>query len=268
MAPRNKINLVGKVFTRLTVLEESGRSNSGHVLWRCLCECGKEVITTTSNLLKNQVKSCGCYSRDSARERLKRGEIKTGWDTVCKYCGKPFKTLSVKQVYCCDECSFLDRLELKPGGCVEWKGNRNNQGYGVLRASINGNPRKMVQAHRYAWYRVNGDIPSDKCLCHTCDNPCCVNIEHLFLGTWADNNKDRSIKGRSGKREYSQEERNRYSEMFRGEKNKYSKLTEDEVRVIKSLRGTKTAREIGEMFGVTKGAVQSIFGGYTWKHVE
>ena len=171
---RNKTDLTGRIFTRLTVVEEHGRSNSGHVLWRCICECGTEVITTTSNLLKNAVKSCGCYSRDIARDRMRRGDIKKGWDQKCKYCGKVFTSISNKQVYCCDECSFLDRLMPQDSGCIEWQGNRNNEGYGVLRASINGSSRKMVQAHRYSWYRVNGDIPSDKCLCHVCDNRACV----------------------------------------------------------------------------------------------
>ena len=75
--------------------------------------------------------------------------------------------------------------------CIEWEGYRHKDGYG--RRSVGG---KVRQAHRVAWEAVHGDIPEGHCVCHSCDNPPCVNVEHLFLGTHRDNMKDMNNKGR------------------------------------------------------------------------
>lgn len=59
--------------------------------------------------------------------------------------------------------------------------------------SING---KIVAAHRYAWEQANGPIPESMFVCHRCDNPPCINVDHLFLGTPKDNTRDMALKGR------------------------------------------------------------------------
>jgi len=76
--------------------------------------------------------------------------------------------------------------------CWEWQANRDNNGYGRF-----GHRYKLLSAHRVAWEIENGPIPKDLCVLHRCDNPSCVNISHLFLGTHKDNMKDRDQKGRS-----------------------------------------------------------------------
>ena len=76
-------------------------------------------------------------------------------------------------------------------GCIEWVGV-TNRGYGVLKI---GNTRD--KAHRLAWKEAYGEIPQGLCVLHRCDNPGCINLDHLFLGTKGDNNRDRKSKGRS-----------------------------------------------------------------------
>jgi len=78
-------------------------------------------------------------------------------------------------------------------GCLEWQGHLLHNGYGQMR--VNG---KRIKAHRFAWESVNGDIPDGLLVLHKCDNPRCVNIEHLYLGTQKENARDRDSRGRNG----------------------------------------------------------------------
>lgn len=92
---------------------------------------------------------------------------------------------------------------------------------------------------------------------HKCDNRCCVNPDHLFVGTLKDNADDMRAKGRDA-----------YGENF-GENNGQAKLTEDQVRQIRKLldENTYSQREIGDLFGVTRGAIKMIKLRQTWRHI-
>jgi len=85
---------------------------------------------------------------------------------------------------------LTDNIKLV-NGCWEWQGFRNRGGYGRLRVS----GRKML-AHRASYVEFVGEIPEDKIICHTCDNPCCINPAHLWVGTHKENYDDALAKGR------------------------------------------------------------------------
>lgn len=85
---------------------------------------------------------------------------------------------------------FWDKVD-KSGDCWEWAAACNSSGYGHIK--LDG---AMILAHRLSWILANGPIPDNLCICHTCDNRTCVNPDHLWLGTRADNNSDMTKKGR------------------------------------------------------------------------
>lgn len=133
------------------------------------------------------------------------------------------------------------------GTCWEWTGKNANQGYG--RIYFNG---KRQLATHVAWFLRYNKFPVG-CLCHTCDNPRCVRLSHLYEGTLLSNVQDRNRRGRQA----------------RGESIAASKLKEKEVRRIRQLFAEGTAyRKLGTQFNISLSVISRIVRHVSWRHVK
>ena len=130
--------------------------------------------------------------------------------------------------------------------CWNWTGVKIKKDYGHIKMD-----GKMILTHRFSWTIHFGKIPEDLCVLHTCDNPPCVNPNHLFLGTIADNNKDRDDKNRQAK--------------LKGENHGMAKLTWDKVKEIRNLKNQLSQRKIAKMFNIHRGTVSKIHTNKIWK---
>ena len=134
--------------------------------------------------------------------------------------------------------------------CWEWTGKWRSNGYGIIKVGDHG-----YIASRIAWLLSNGPIPEGLDVLHRCDNPLCVNPDHLFLGTHTDNMRDMAAKGRRAS--------------FRGEKNGLAKLTPELVAEIRRLRAETGMyqRALAKRFRVTQSTIWAVLNRRRWVDV-
>lgn len=155
------------------------------------------------------------------------------------------------------EQRFWKHVDVRsPDECWPWTAKSKISGYGVI--STGGRRGKKVLAHRLSWQIHNGDMPESDSyhgavVMHTCDNPECVNPSHLVVGEQADNVDDMIAKGR------------KVSNPPCGERHKNSKLTDEQVRQIKT---SKISGEVlAKKYGCNRCTINRIRSGKSWKHV-
>ena len=198
-------------------------------------------------------------------------------DKICPNCNKVFNRDLNKSIgdfrkrkFCSHKCStdyycgenhvryksikekIEGNIKISDSGCWEWQGARRNKNGNDYYGSTNIG-RKTLLAHRASYELYKGEIPSGLLVCHTCDNHKCVNPEHLFLGTHADNGRDMAQKHRGSN----------------GEKNPNAKLTANKVMEMRFARkmGNIPQQGIADIFGVSLKAVSKIVNNKTWKHL-
>lgn len=141
----------------------------------------------------------------------------------------------------------------KDSGCWIWTGTKSAGGYPKISLrTLDGRPKQWY-AHRVSYWYHNNNLPDDMHCCHKCDNPLCINPDHLFLGTDLDNHKDKVNKGRQTK----------------GISHGGHKLTDDVIKKIKSGE-LKISRQLSlELLGHKDSShLYAIKNGKLWKHLN
>lgn len=184
----------------------------------------------------------------------------------CLHCGNPVKKTSTTT--CSKRCSNFIKWKRKRGnirdylinkiinysskdhstGCWNWNKGKSDRGY----AEISINARKE-RANRISYQVFIDEVPPHLFVCHTCDNPGCVNPDHLYLGTHQDNVDDKLDRDRQP----------------RGEEIKLAKLTEKDILKIRALwkEGFMSQESIAREFGVCQTTISRVILRQTWTHV-
>lgn len=144
---------------------------------------------------------------------------------------------------------FWERTQTKgPDDCWVWTGCKDSMGYGVIYCE-----KRTIKAHRLSMMIFLKRILSkEEHVLHKCDNPICVNPNHLFIGNMQINNEDMYKKKRNP----------------RGERHGMAKLTEKDVKEIRKEYGTKTRQELATKFGVGVDAIARAAKAVYWKDVS
>jgi hypothetical protein len=188
-----------------------------------------------------------CSIADCKNVVLVKGVCNTHYIRIKK--NKPVETKS------CYELTPKERL-LKfvkineETNCWDWIGAKNRKGYGSLHFG-----GKTRIAHRMSYELYVGEIPSGLLVCHHCDQPECINPEHLFLGTDLDNSNDKFLKGRQ--------------RFLVGEDNVTSKLTTFEIVEIKNmLKEGIGLTVIAKKYNTSRSNIDSIKKHKSWRHIN
>jgi hypothetical protein len=187
--------------------------------------------------MDRQIAQSHCSVLDCEREIKGRGLCSLHYDRWRTH-GDPNEVKTRKRIIVC---------VITSRGCWEWQGSRNQQGYAN---SGKGRVHRLVLAAK-----LGRPIKTGLHALHECDNPCCVNPDHLWEGTFSDNMKDMALK-----------KRHFYPS---GESNPSSKLTTEQVIAIRNRanRGEKQ-RRLAREYGISRTLVRLIKRGTAWAHLQ
>lgn len=211
----------------------------------CKCEITPEKQAIQhkrwGNYVRNECKRCRVKMNVAWKQKKPEEKL-----DPCGICG----TLCVKKydrIFCSAKCRLMGYV-LKRDDCWLWTGHIVADGYGKI--MIDGKKKKV---HRASYELFKGPIPKGMIVRHMCNEPLCINPDHLLLGTFQENADDMVKAGRSS----------------HGENHPKAKLTDDSVREIRRSYAAKeySQQELANKYGVNQMNISFIVRRSSWKHV-
>lgn len=213
----DRLNKIGLKFNRLKIISE-GEIKQRMYTYNCLCDCGSFLKNASFHCLKiGYTKSCGCHRKEK-------------WQLFNSEINLPKR--------------LKENVVINNKGCWEWQKGLDVCGYGVIKIN-----KKSFPTHRKSYETFVGEIPKGLWVLHKCDNPKCINPDHLFLGNQAENSKDMWNKGR-GKGV--------------GWKNI---LTKEQVLEIRNLYPKFSILKLGKMYNKHHATIWMIVNRKSWKNI-
>lgn len=191
-----------------------------------------------------------CKTSKKASEFNKDHLLSFGLSRICRICLKERrkeskKNQTLKPIPKKTIDLFFQNIE-KTSDCWLWEKGSLLKGYGLF--ALNG---ANILAHRFSYLYHYGELPNNLMVCHTCDNPKCVNPKHLFLGTSKENLQDMAKKGRR-----------------KGEKHACAKLTENQVLDIrKRVQNGEKPTVVAKKFNISYNYLRDIVRRKYWTHI-
>jgi HNH endonuclease len=212
----------------------------------CRGGCGKQMYSAspdgTHPVCRACTRSAVCIVEGCSKPRDSLGLCKAHWHRRKRgsELDTPIRDRLPDRTNMSDYEKTMDLTE-SVGDCIEYAGKRDRHGYGVL--------SRGVRTHVAVWVHHNGPVPDGLLVRHICDNPPCVKIEHLLLGTVKDNMWDAIERGR----------------FCEGERSPSAKLTAEQVRAIRADQ--RPSKEIALEYGLSDRHVRRIQSRDTWKRL-
>lgn len=141
-----------------------------------------------------------------------------------------------------EEDELVNNVTIDDNNCWNWDLGKDKYGYGYMYIKYY---QRTIATHRVSYAMFNSFLPKNKLVCHHCDNPSCINPDHLFIGTTTDNIRDAQIKGHMAK-----------------------KLEKDDVReIVKRLKNGESNYKIANDYPVNYKTIDNIKRGNLWEHI-
>lgn len=216
-------NIEGVKYGRLLILKRAPNRGKRRTCWYSKCDCGNDFIVALDNLRSGDTKSCGCYRKEVAGNLKRNPNPKPKKEKIIKTEDDLLREAKER---------FWNKVE-KQNSCWIWKGPIAKN-YGMMFY------KGQIKAHRFSYLIHHGELKKKYFICHHCDNPLCVNPDHIYQGKPKENSRDAQKRKR----------------MRMGDRHHKTKIKDEDVKYIRSC--SEKGVDLAKKYNVNKTTISGI----------